>query len=222
MEDSITFRLPALGLQKNGPQVSATFASATSQVEFSDEALMLQIRQGNTDALTVLFGRYGRMVRAVAYNILRDAAEADDLLQDIFLLIQRKCGLFDPSRAPARSWILAVSHRSALARRRYLTSRHFYTQVDLREIEDQVSASRDRGGDQAAAFENSALMSAFRGLPPDQRETLRLFFVEGYTLPEIAVKLNQSHGNVKHHYFRGLEKLRKHVFRGKLRGNSAV
>lgn len=221
MEDSITFRLPALRPQKSSHQIS-TFGSAAAPPESSDETLMLQIRQGNTDALTLLFGRYARIVRAVAYSILRDAAEADDLLQDIFLLIQRKCGLFDPSRAPARSWILAIAHRSALARRRYLNSRHFYTRVDLQEVEDQMNASRNGSGDQDGMFGNSALMSAFRGLSVAQRETLRLFFVEGYTLPEIAVKLNQSHGNVKHHYFRGLDKLRKHVFNGKLRGNSAV
>jgi len=66
------------------------------------------------------------------------------------------------------------------------------------------------------------LKNVFEALSEDQQETLRLFFVEGYTLAEIATKLNQTRGNVKHHYFRGLEKLRRHFFDSKLRGNSAV
>ena len=48
-------------------------------------------------------------------------------------------------------------------------------------------------------------------LTADQHETLRLHFYEGYTLVEVAQKLGQSIGNVRHHYYRGLEKLRKQM-----------
>ena len=44
-----------------------------------------------------------------------------------------------------------------------------------------------------------------------QRETLRLHFYEGCTFAEIAEKLGQSYVNIRHHYYRGLEKLRKHA-----------
>jgi len=220
MELSGTFRLPALGVQRSRPKQSTTPDPAViSPAENSDEDLMSEVQQGNTEALTALFTRYARMVRGVGYHVLHDAAEADDLVQDIFLLIHRKSGLFDPSRGAARGWILAISHRCALARRRHLNSRRFYTQMDISEVEGQLSATTDHQG---AIFGDSALLSAFECLSADQRETLRLFFAEGYTLPEIGAKLNQTHGNVKHHYFRGLEKLRKHVLNGKLRGNSAV
>jgi len=192
----------------------------------SDEGLLGLVRQGDAEALATLFGRYAPIVRGVAYRVLRDASEADDLLQDLFILILRKCGMFDPTRGPARFWILQMAYHCALARRRYLNSRHFYTRVDLADVENELSdrgngnGGRHCGGDEL--LENPGLESVFGSLSDDQQETLRLFFVEGYTLPEIAVKLNQTHGNVKHHYFRGLEKLRKHVFNGKLRGNSAV
>jgi RNA polymerase sigma-70 factor (ECF subfamily) len=187
---------------------------------------MLSICKGDSDALASLFSRYAHAVRGIAYRVLRDASEADDLLQDTFILIQSKCHLFDPTRGPARFWILQMAYHCALAKRRYLNSRHFYTRVDLADVENELSdcgngdGGRQCGGDEL--LENAGLKSVFGGLSDDQQETLRLFFVEGYTLPEIAVKLNQTHGNVKHHYFRGLEKLRRHVFNGKLRGNSAV
>jgi RNA polymerase sigma-70 factor, ECF subfamily len=187
---------------------------------------MLSICKGDSDALACLFSRYAPAVRGIAYRVLRDAAEADDLLQDIFILIQSKCSLFDPTRGPARFWILQVAYHCALGRRRYLNSRHFYTRVDLEDVENELSdrghGIGGRGYGNNELLENSALTPAFEVLSEDQRETLRFFFVEGYTLPEIAVKLNQTHGNVKHHYFRGLEKLRKHAFNSKLRGNSAV
>jgi RNA polymerase sigma-70 factor, ECF subfamily len=192
----------------------------------SDEGLLVLVSQGDAEALTTLFGRYAPIVRGVAYRVLRDPSEADDLLQDLFILILRKCRMFDPTRGPARFWILQMAYHCALGRRRYLNSRHFYTRVDLADIENELSDRRngeDGGlyGDDRLS-ENSDLKRVFDALSNDQQETLRLFFAEGYTLPEIAVKLNQTHGNIKHHYFRGLEKLRKHVFDGKLRANSAV
>jgi RNA polymerase sigma-70 factor, ECF subfamily len=192
----------------------------------SDECLLAGAREGDNDALAALFRRYAHIVRGVAHRVLKNTAEADDLLQDLFILIQRKCGQFDPARGPARFWILQLAYHYALARRRYLNSRHFYTCVHLEEVENDLCdpGSRNirlnlRDDD---LLENPGLKTVFEGLSAEQKETLRLFFVEGYTLPEIAVKLNQTHGNVKHHYFRGLEKLRKHAFNGKLRGNSAV
>jgi RNA polymerase sigma-70 factor, ECF subfamily len=53
-------------------------------------------------------------VRGLAYRVLRDTSEADDLLQDFFILIQRKWGMFDPSRGPARFWILQMAYHCAL------------------------------------------------------------------------------------------------------------
>jgi RNA polymerase sigma-70 factor (ECF subfamily) len=62
----------------------------------------------------------------------------------------------------------------------------------------------------------------FGTLSEDQQKTLRLHFIEGYTLAEIAKMLGQTKGNVRHHSFRGLERLRKLVFAGKLPGARAV
>jgi RNA polymerase sigma-70 factor, ECF subfamily len=226
VSSSLTTRLPRFVTATGTAARIGTDASVKNNEEDSDEALVDRVCSGDLDALASLFQRYARIIRGLAYRVLADASEADDLLQDLFILIQRKCALFDPSRGSARFWILQMTYHCALGRRRYLNSRHFYTRVDLEDVENELS---DRGNDIGGRgygdnelLENSALKPGFEVLSEDQRQTLRLFFIEGYTLPEIAAKLNQSHGNVKHHYFRGLEKLRKHVFNGQLRGNSAV
>ena len=226
MSSSLTTRLPRFITATGTAAQVETDGSVKNNEEDSDEALIDRVCSGDVDALASLFQRYARIIRGLAYRVLADASEADDLLQDLFILIQRKCALFDPSRGSARFWILQMTYHCALGRRRYLKSRHFYTRVDLEDVENELSDRGNgiggRGHGDNELLENSALKPGFEGLSEDQRQTLRLFFVEGYTLPEIAAKLNQTHGNVKHHYFRGLEKLRKHVFNGKLRGNSAV
>jgi RNA polymerase sigma-70 factor (ECF subfamily) len=62
-----------------------------------------------------------------------------------------------------------------------------------------------------AHFGKEGLRNAIAELSQAQRQTLRLYFFEGYALDEIASKLGQSLGNIRHHYFRGLERLRKHM-----------
>jgi RNA polymerase sigma-70 factor, ECF subfamily len=227
MSSLITAKWPALAVSKeNGEADSIPTNRLAVDSAVSDVALMACVCNGDKEALACLFRRYARVVRAVAYRVLRDTSEADDLLQDIFLLIHRKCSMFDASRGPARFWILQMTYHRALCRRRYLNSRHFYTRVDLDDVEAELAtpgSDNPRFGDLGdVVFEKAGLQKALDELSENQRQTLHLFFVEGYTLGEIAIKLKQTPGNVRHHYFRGLEKLRKEIFDSQLRGDSAV
>jgi RNA polymerase sigma-70 factor, ECF subfamily len=225
LDASVTFRFPALPLSTKTAASQDVHPSATI-VEPSDEALIGQVCEGSADALAVLFRRHARTVRGVAFRVVRDASEADDLLQDVFLLVHRLCNTFDNSKGPARFWILQMTYRRAISRRRYLASRHFYTGLDLNEAAADLPDPRtdptllDDAID--ARIESNRVQVKFADLSHDQQRTLRLFFMEGYTLDEIATKLGHSRGNVKNHYFRGLEKLRKALFGTKLPGERAV
>ncbi|MGB8062249.1 MAG: RNA polymerase sigma factor [Candidatus Sulfotelmatobacter sp.] len=199
-----------------GGTESPTSGNINYAVESSDEVLMARIGDGDKEGLACLFRRYARLVRAVGYKILRDDSEADDLLQDVFLFIHQKSRVFDSSKSSARSWIVQMAYHRAIDRRRYLDSRHFYTQVDLEDVGNELSGPGTRAG----RFENSieevlgriGLRRVFGVLSEIQRQTLGLRLVDGYTFEEIAVKLDQTRGNVKNHYFRALEKLRKQIF----------
>jgi RNA polymerase sigma-70 factor, ECF subfamily len=182
----------------------------------SDEALMARVCLGDQEALAPLFRRYARVVRNIAYRVLRDESEAEDILQEVFLRVHAKCKTFDSSRGVLRSWILQVTFREALCRRRYLNSRHFYINVDLDEA---LPACQKEGANSTdainAAVGKGGLSKAFDALSEDQRQTLSLFFFEGYTLSEIATKLDQTRGRVKHHYVRGLNRLRRELNRNR-------
>jgi len=209
----------AESVRQRGPTEAAAITApemAAPLGESSDEALLSSVCDGNQEALACLFRRHFRVVRAICYRVLRDASEADDLVQDVFLLVHRNCKIFDCSKAPGRFWILQMAYRRAISRRRYLTSRHFYTRVDIDDaaihpidslvgvpqIEDSIDGR----------FGSGSLQKIFETLTENQRQTLRMHFMEGYTLDEIATRLGQSRGNIKHHYFRGLDKLRKVLF----------
>ena len=224
MSSSITSRFPRLARCEGEVQTNDSCSLRTTSDELSDEHLILNICKGDLDALASLFRRYAHIVRGVAYRVLRDASEADDLVQDIFLLVHRLCGTFDSSKGSAQFWILQMAHRRAISRRRYLNSRHFYTRV---ELDDQaIQDVEPRSGEPDAAHSRMLagldVQKVFATLSEDQQRTLRLHFIEGYTLEEIAKTLGQTKGNVRHHSFRGLEKLRKQIFGGKLPGARAV
>jgi len=220
MDAFVTVRFPALQPSVEGKKSSEATGPSSPASGLTDEALMEGICRGKTDALALLFCRYARIVRGVAYKVLRDASEADDLLQDIFLLVHRLCGAFDSSKGSVRFWILQMTYRRAISRRRYLTSRHFYDTVDIDDVAETLKDFRIEKDQFETSFAGllgaGRLEQAFEKLSEGQRQTIWLHFFEGYTLEEIAAKLGQSRGNIKHHYFRGLERLRKQLFDGKL------
>src|SRR5882724_5935981 len=82
-----------------------------------DEKLFEQVQQGNRDALAALFLRHAGHIRNVGQKILRDATEADDLVQEVFLYLHKKCALYDPSKGTARSWLIQVAYTQAFLRR---------------------------------------------------------------------------------------------------------
>ena len=224
MSSSLTTRLPSLAASKeNTRQLAKSTQPTNAEPEVSDEALISFICDGDSRALACLFRRYARIVRGVAYRVLRDASEADDMLQDIFLLIHRLCRTFDSSKGSARFWMLQMTYRRAISRRRFLTSRHFYDHLDLEQAANRLGDPECVSGGLESSVNESldrrdALQSCFAELSESQRQTLYLFFFEGYTFEEIAIKLGQTVGNARNHYYRGLEKLRTLISAGKLPG----
>jgi RNA polymerase sigma-70 factor (ECF subfamily) len=212
-------RFPALPL--SGEVESGTSPQATTEGEASDELLFSRIVSGNKEALGLLFDRYARLARSIGRRILRDDAEADDLVQDLFLFIQRKCSIFDSSKSSVSSWIVHMAYQRAIERRRYLATRHFYQREDIQSSVSHLVGNPTVENDYSAeaVFGRNGLEKIVDALSEDQRETLRLHFFEGYTMPEISAKLGQPLGNVRHHYYRGLDKLRKQMFERKVRGS---
>lgn len=179
-----------------------------------DELLLARSAIGDREALGELFKRYSRLVLTIARRILGDATEAEDLAQDLFLFLQRKCAIFDSSKSSARSWIVQMTYHRAIERRRYLSARQFYAGQNQEGAVDRTVGVPTTECDYSAeaVFGRNGLEKVVNALSQDQKETLRLHFFEGYTFAEISMKMDQSLGNVRHHYYRALEKLREQMF----------
>ena len=224
MSDTVATRFGLTLPEEDTARSLGAAIEATPLATRPDEVLINLIETGNRDALGLLFRRYAGVVRRVAFRVLKDPSEAEDLLQDIFVLIHRLSGTFDSSKTSAQFWILQMTYRRAISRRRYLNSRRFYAQVELDEeampAADLRSVHSEGSIDQRLA--ELDLEKMFGTLSEDQQKTLRLHFIEGYPLDEIATMLGQTKRNIRNHSFRGLERLRKLIFASKLPGMRAV
>lgn len=173
----------------------------------SDEGLMACLQQGHSDALAQLFDRYHGLVFGVASRILRDNGEAEDIVQTVFLEIFQAAAQYDSLKGSARIWILQYAYHRSFNRRRYLILRGFYERTDASgPYRECTPASYAESLERVETVKT--LREAFHHLTKAQRHTLELAFYEGLTMREIEQRTGWSVDNVKHHYYRGLEKLR--------------
>lgn len=183
--------------------------SYTDLLALDDERVMQYLQAGNTDAFAVVFKRYHRLVHVTALHTLRDAAEAEDLTQSVFLEIYRKAGQFDPTRGTLKVWLLQYAYSRSANRRNYLLVRHLYNKTEVSAIDEAESFWSPA---RLQPQEITRLMSeALEALSDAQRQTIQMFFFEGLDFKEIARRRNEKFSNVRHHYYRGLLQLRSHL-----------
>ncbi|MDX6458359.1 MAG: polymerase sigma-70 factor, subfamily [Acidobacteriaceae bacterium] len=185
---------------------------ASHERQASDEELMERLRAHDSEALDHLFRRYGRLVMGIAFRTLRDHGEAEDTVQDTFLYIYRRAVLFDAQKGTAKAWIVQVAFHRSLDKKSYLARRGFHLGTEIDSTDDTLSGNTDLDREVGGRLNRAKLEEAFAELPQEQRRTLELFFFEGMDMREIAGKLSESVGNVRHYYYRGLERLRKTAF----------
>lgn len=183
----------------------SSLASAIS----TDEELLERIQKRDESSALTLFYRYNKLAFSVGIKILRDEGEAEDLVQEIFIRLCNEAGSFDNAKGSAKTWIIQMIYRRAFDRRNYLYRRQFYSGTDAAERTNTLIESKNLEEDIIARLTVQQLKTAFGDLSDRQRKTLEMFFFEGLTLVEIAERTGEDVKNVRHHYYRGLERLRQ-------------
>jgi len=165
---------------------------------------------GDDGAFGKIVEHYQRRVFAVAYRMTCNAAQAEELAQEVFLRVWRKLGTFRPS-APLGPWLLRLASNvciNALKKRRVPT-------VSM-QAADEEGGTREPAADGPDASELAArrelaerLEAAIAELPDEYRLVVTLRHVEGLSYEEIAAALDAPLGTVKVRLFRARERLRR-------------
>jgi len=193
--------------------------AAGIETDCTDESLLLRLQAKDVEALGFLYRRYARLVYSVCNRILRDPTEAQDLVHEVFLGLYRKCKSFDPAKGAARSWIIQLAYSKCFDWCDYLRARHGRRQGDdlLDTVQTDVLSLPQEPDPAYFILWNASMVAAFKSLSDEQQETLKLFYFKGYTFQEIAEEKGYSYVNVKHHAYRGIERLRSIIFEGTAR-----
>lgn len=176
-----------------------------------DAQLLERIARQDRAAFASLYDRLSPPLYATALKILRDPAEAQDVVHDSFLSVWDKAGTFEARRGSAFAWIVTLVRNRAIdrvrARRRRSELLAESVPADLGYTEVAPTAA---GHESVVASEDAqAVRAAINTLPPEQRRALELAFFSGLTQEQISQSLREPLGTIKARIRRGLIKLRE-------------
>jgi RNA polymerase sigma-70 factor (ECF subfamily) len=176
----------------------------------SDEELMTHAQAGRHDALAVIVNRYQRLVWGVAAKIVHDSGEAEDVVQIVFTDLFQKMALFDPGRGTLKVWLMQFAYSRSINRRYHLQRRQFYNQAELEELDIAQSASSGAVTLGLERTETARLVrEVLASLALPQKKAIEMIHIEGLTFEEMARRTGQTIPAAKHHYYRGMAKLRE-------------
>ena len=175
---------------------------------YDDLALIQAFQDGCNKCFESLFARHWKLVFTIAWKILRQRTDAEDIVQEVFLTIYLRSDRYDVSRGSVKTWIAQFAHFKALIRRRYLQTREQRNLDEFSEFESGLLRFKSAQGTlERATFIEECLAT----LNPRQRRTVELVHFDGYTLLETATVLKQSLANTRNLYYRGMKALRSQL-----------
>jgi RNA polymerase sigma-70 factor (ECF subfamily) len=174
----------------------------------SDEVLMKDISRRRHEALAELYGRHSKRLRATVDGVVHEQAEADDVLQEIFLQVWEEADHYSPKAGKPLGWMVTIARRRAIDRLRrrqaYSRARERY---EKRVTQDSQTPRRDAAEGFILNDLHHFLKKSLRALPRFQREAIELAFFKGLSHREIAVATRAPLGTVKTRLELGLQKL---------------
>src|SRR5918992_767135 len=174
----------------------------------ADLEAIRRVARGDADALALLYDRHSRIVYSLAFRIVGDPPEAEEVVQDVFAQAWRQAERYDTTRGAVVAWLLMITRSRAIDRvrsRRGLPPLAPDGEKGLAAMADPAEGPELQT---LSAEQVRRLKRALDTLPLQQRMTIQLAFYEGLTHVEIAERLEEPLGTVKTRIRLGLLKLR--------------
>jgi len=186
--------------------------------ELSDARLVTSIARYSEVALAEAYRRHGGAVFGLAKRVLRNAAEAEDVTQEVFLRLWNEPDRFDPARGSLRSFLLAQAHGRAVDAVRSSSPRRAR---EARDAMRTAEASYDMQHEVWDLAVTDQVAHAMGELPEEERRAIELAYFDGRTYREVARLLDQPEGTVKSRIRNGMRRMRAVLADAGIRGSDA-
>ncbi|MCG8458654.1 MAG: sigma-70 family RNA polymerase sigma factor [Holophagales bacterium] len=172
-----------------------------------DVALLTRIATGEEAALAELYDRYASLLTSLARRVLHDEADAEEILQEVFVQVWNQAARYDGSRSSVSTWLVLITRSRSIDR---LRSRQVKdrTLAGLRQEKTSDHTSPEGSKNVLHDQRRSRLRNELAQLPAEQREVLDLAFFSGLTQSEIADSTGIPLGTVKTRTLLAMKKLR--------------
>ncbi len=172
----------------------------------TDAELVCGLRSGQNRSLAVLYDRYAGLVYSIAYRILQNTQEAEDLTQDIFVTFWQG-DRFDPTRGSLSSFLGLLTRSRAIDKIRQRTTANNFLSRWQQTITEKCTSPSPL--ELATVQETQAkIQQAMQQLPALQRQILELNYYQGFSHHQIAESLNLTPGVVKSRLRQALTQLK--------------
>ncbi len=183
-----------------------TDAHVAEEGGFDYEAVLAACARGETAALRLLYDRDAPRLLGVAMRIVRQIELAEDVVHDAFVQIWRGARTFDPARGAGRTWVYSVLRHRALNAVRARGREVLADSENLARMTD-IGPNATLAAELAA--DAPALRRCLEALTGEQRDSILLAYLQGFSHGQIARQLNAPLGTVKSWIRRGLDALRR-------------
>ena len=173
-----------------------------------DLGLLDRIVSRDAAAVGELYDRYSRLLYGLILRIVRDRSEAEDVLQEVFVLVWKRVATYNPALGSPAAWLVGIARNRAIDRFRANAVRRRATDAARAELERSEAPTHG-----VAPGEQRAITQALSAIPPEQRELIEEAYFMGFTHSELAERHKLPLGTVKTRIRNGLLALRDHLAR---------
>ncbi|HET6577428.1 MAG TPA: sigma-70 family RNA polymerase sigma factor [Gemmatimonadales bacterium] len=178
-----------------------------------DSALIARAAEGDERAIGPLYERYGGVLYAVAYRIVGQRADAEEVVVEAFAQAWREAARFEAGRGSVAGWLTTIARSRALDLVRARSRRDRITASAAADRPERSPAMGEFPLDPAGALDLDErarqVRRALESLSPPQRQVIELAYFEGLSQSEIAERLQEPLGTVKTRVRLGMQKLRE-------------
>jgi RNA polymerase sigma-70 factor, ECF subfamily len=186
---------------------------ASPPTTVADHELIARVSSGDERAMASLYDRYGGVLYAVAYRIVGQRADAEEVVVEAFAQAWRDAPRFEAARGSVAGWLTMIARSRALDLVRARGRRERMTASAAAEQPEASPAMGDWRQDPAVAVDEverrARVREALASLSPPQREAIELAYFSGLSQAEIAERLQEPLGTIKTRVRLGMQKLRE-------------